>query len=472
MGRSAQSGEVLSTPLDSARPTPVGAEADRPPLTGAQTGGRDFQRQWQILERISRGIGVDEILDFIYEEFRGDVPFDRVAYAALDRSSARLVSRWARSDEALRIGSGYSQALTSSSLGELFFTGRPRIIDDLAAHLAANPGSEGTARLVAGGLASSLICPLVVEGRPLGFLFFNSKRPRAYSNAHVTLMTQLSAILALVIERGRLFDELNEQKATVEQQRHLLAEDNRRYREELALARQVQRALIHGDLSQSGRFESAMLYEPAAAVGGDLVDCISLGGDSAVIYVADALGHGVAAALVMSVVRTAFHGALAVGGNSRTDGPAGLLAAVNRTLVEMLDRQYVTAACVRVDGATRVLRLCLAGHPPAFLLRRATGIVDQVPAAQVPLGIAPETPYADVELPFDDGDVLLLYTDGVVEPEDAAEVPFGRDRLRSLLGGLGQRPVAELVASIRQALAQHTLGAPLEDDLTILAVQL
>lgn len=434
--------------------------------------GRDFQRQWQILERISRGIGVDEILDFIYEEFHGDVPFDRVAFAALDLSAARLVTRWARSDSRIVVEARYTQALAGSSLRELFASGQPRIIDDLRAHFAANPGSEGTARLLAGGLASSLICPLVVEGRPLGFLFFNSTRVRAYSDAHVTLMTQLSAILALVIERGRLFDELNEQKATVEQQRQLLAEDNRRYREEMALARQVQRALISGGLPVSGTLESAMLYEPAAAVGGDLVDCVCLGSESAVVYVADALGHGVAAALVMSVVRTAFHNAQAAGTRAVPPGPADLLAAVNRTLVEMLDRQYVTAACARVDREARTVRLSLAGHPPVFILRRATGAVDEVRATQIPLGIAAGTPYADVELAFAPGDVILLYTDGVVEPENAAGDAFGRNRLRAILGALGRRPVTALVDDIRQALERHVRGAPLEDDLTLLAVQL
>ncbi len=454
------------------RPGAGGGAPESPLLAELQVQERYFQRLFQVLERISRGTGLEDILHFVYEEFRGDIPFDRISFATIDAATGQLVARWARSQGKLQIAPGYARELAGSGLSELLVTGRPRIIDDHAVHLRRNPRSEGTLRLLTEGLRSSLTCPLVVEGRPIGFLFFNSRRPRAYTESHVRFLCQLSAILALLIERGRLFDELREERANVERQRLLLSEDNRRYREDLELAQKVQRALIRGGLPKGGRLDSAMLYEPAAMIGGDLVDCIGLGGDSAIVYVADVLGHGVPAALVMSVVRTAFHGALAAQQEPGRPSPATLLDGVNRALVEMLDSQFVTVACARVDSDTRTVTLALAGHPPVFVLRRGTGVVDEVAARHIPMGIFPTTAYANVEVAFEPGDVLLLYTDGVVEAEDPDEDPFGRDRLRTVVEGLGQGSIGELVADIRKALDHHVQGVALVDDITLLAVQL
>ncbi len=433
---------------------------------------RYFQHLWQLLERISRGTTTDEVLNFIYEEFGDDIPFDRIAFATYDLATDRVMTRWARSRSALQIAPGYWKRLSDTSLTEVLHSARPRIIGDLATYLSEHPDSDGTSRLLAEDLRSSLTCPLVVEGRPTGLLFFNSKQPHAYTDSHVGLLLQLSAVLGVFIERGRLYDELIEQNLTVERQKHLLGEENRRHREELTLAKKVQRALIHGSLPRKGGLETEMLYEPAAIVGGDLVDCISLGEDSSLVYVADAMGHGVAAALIMSVVRTAFHGALAGQEDPGRPSPSALLGEVNRTLVEMFDQQYVTAVCARVDTDTREVTLSLAGHPPALLLHRVSGCVQEIAAQQIPLGISGIVGYSDIQVPFEDGDVLLLYTDGAVEAEDRVEQPFGSDRFKTLLEQSRNRTLGGIVSEIREALQHHIAGGVLADDLTLLAVQL
>lgn len=433
---------------------------------------RYFRHLWHVLERISHGTTMDEVLNFIFEEFSEDIPYDRIAFASYEHSSKRVVTRWARSNSALKIAPGYWKKLSDSSLMQVFRSKRPRIIGDLNSYLREHPRSDGTSLLLAEDLQSSLTCPLVVDGRPVGFLFFNSKQPDAYSESHVTFFMQLSAILGVFVERSRIHDQLLKQKKTVERQKRLLDEEARRNNKELILAKKVQRALINGKLPRQSRLETEMLYEPAEIVGGDLVDCIALGDDSSIVYVADAMGHGVAAALIMSVVRTAFHGALAGQKDPEHPSPALLLGEVNRTLVEIFDQQYVTAVCARVDSDTRKVTLSLAGHPPALLLDRASGSVQEIAAQHIPLGISGITGYSDIEVSFEAGDVLLLYTDGAVEAEDRDEQAFGSDRLKTLLEQSQMRPIHEIVDKIRKALQRHSDGAPLQDDLTLLAVQL
>ena len=431
-----------------------------------------FRHLWQVLERISRGTTMDEVLNFIFDEFSDDIPFDRIAFATYDHTTDRVVTRWARSRSALQIAPGYSRKLSDTSLAKVFKSDRPRIIGDLAAYLSEHPSSDGTSRLLGEDLQSSLTCPLLFEGRPSGFLFFNSKMPHAYSDSHVSFFMQLSVILGVFVERGRLYDELLEQKATVERQKLLLGEENRRHRKELILAKKVQRSLINGSLPREGKFVTEMFYQPAATIGGDLVDCISLDESSSLVYVADAMGHGVAAALIMSVVRTAFHGALAGHNGPGPPSPADLLGEVNRTLMEMFDQQYVTAVCALVDSDTRKVTFSLAGHPPALLLHRTPGSVQEIAARHIPLGISGLTGYTDIQVPFEAGDVLLLYTDGAVEAEDKAERAFGSERLKTLLERSHTKPIAGILGEIREGLQSHIAGAALEDDLTLLVVQL
>ena len=432
----------------------------------------EHERLWQIIERISHGVGIEEILDFIFEEFRKLVPYDRMSYAAVEDATGLVVAKWTRSDnERPRIGAGYSQPLAHSSLDEIFRTGRARIINDLAAYLRERPLSDGTRRLVDDGMRSSLTCPLVAGGRPVGFLFFDSRTAGTYSLRHLEPFQQVAGVVSGLLERGRMFSELAAQKAVIEEQGRLRDEEYRRSQQELVLARKVQRALIPATLPHCEHLSLAMLYEPTASIGGDLLDCVRLSDESVLVYVADAMGHGVPAALLMAVVRTAFHGALARQPRIAKPSPAAVLGEVNRTLVELLGQNYVTAACVRIDSNTDSMTLSLAGHPPALVRRGFAAGVTVVSAQSIPLGISADTTYTDVVEAFEPGDTLVLYTDGVTEAPAPDGTFFGMAGLMRVLRRWRGGSVDGLADRLRRHLAQHSGSAALDDDLTILAVQ-
>lgn len=170
-----------------------------------------------LTDRINTGRTLDEILTHVYTSFREVLPYDRIGLALLENNGAILRSVWARtSAPRLELPSGYAAAMQGSSLTAVIESGRPRILNDLPAYLDGHPASDATRRIVAEGMRSSLTCPLIVRGRPVGLLFFSSTKALQYEKAHVAAFTRLAGQLATVIERSRLYENLLATKERLE----------------------------------------------------------------------------------------------------------------------------------------------------------------------------------------------------------------------------------------------------------------
>ncbi len=164
----------------------------------------------RITEEINAGHTLDEILDLIYDSFHQIIPYDRIGLALID-DNGMVNTRWGRSmAPQMLITPGYSAPLKGSSLETITKTGQPRILNDLEEYLRQHPDSESTRRIVAEGIRSSLTCPLIIKGKPIGFMFFSSMKPATYQNVHVGIFQKIATQLALIVEKGRLYQELAE----------------------------------------------------------------------------------------------------------------------------------------------------------------------------------------------------------------------------------------------------------------------
>ncbi len=179
---------------------------------------REVQQLERITARINAGLLLDDVLDNVYQDFREVIPYQRIGLALLEEDGRLVRARWARSDlPVLKINRNFSQPLAGSSLETILQTGQPRILNDLPAYLAAKPSSESTRLIVAEGLRSSLTCPLIANGVPIGFIFFSSTQVDAYAAVHVDTFQHIAEQLSVIVEKGRLVSEIAAQKAAIEQ---------------------------------------------------------------------------------------------------------------------------------------------------------------------------------------------------------------------------------------------------------------
>jgi len=183
----------------------------------------ELRKLFDLVQTVESGVLLDEVLGKVSEGFAGLIPFDRIGCALLSDNGRTLAAYWAKSELGpIRLASGYSEPMAGSSLAQVLESGQPRIINDLAAHLAARPDSASTRAIVEEGGRASLTCPLVVEGRPLGFLFFTSARAGAYEAAHQTVFRQIAAQVAMIIDRSRMYERLiAHNRRLLDQTRHL-----------------------------------------------------------------------------------------------------------------------------------------------------------------------------------------------------------------------------------------------------------
>ncbi|MBI4397016.1 MAG: HAMP domain-containing histidine kinase [Elusimicrobia bacterium] len=177
------------------------------------------QKLEQIMLRINAGLLFDEVLEYIYQNFHEMIPYNRIGFSLIENGGQMVTARWMKSDlPTIRLGPGFSAPLAGSSLQSVFDTGKPRILNNLPDYLREHPRSESTRLIVEEGIRSSLTCPLIVRGAPVGFLFFSSVHPGAYDDAHIHLFQRIAEEVSVIVEKGRLVSDLADQKAAIERQ--------------------------------------------------------------------------------------------------------------------------------------------------------------------------------------------------------------------------------------------------------------
>jgi sigma-B regulation protein RsbU (phosphoserine phosphatase) len=238
---------------------------------------------------------------------------------------------------------------------------------------------------------------------------------------------------------------------------------------ELATARRIQSAILPAVAPPLDGAALVFRYVPAAAVAGDMVDFLAATPRGVGILVADVSGHGVAAALIASMVKVA-----AAAQKACAADPSRVLAGIHLALADQLPAaHFVTACYVFVDLERGVMRQASAGHPPP-LVWRAADRVFAPPAATGPLimNVMPAV-YPATETSLSPGDRVVMYTDGITEAMRSDDEMFGVARLQEAIAasGAGAHGVASAIMAAATAFTGAG-GAGFEDDCTLVVLEM
>ena len=223
---------------------------------------------------------------------------------------------------------------------------------------------------------------------------------------------------------------------------------------EIELATEIHRVLVPAIDTKFCGYEFYGRSLPSGEVGGDLVD-LATAGDQWVAYVADVSGHAVAPGVVMGMVKSAARMLLSSG-----DDSGHLLQRLNEVLYPLKKPDMFVTFCF-LAGNGEGLHVGLAGHPAILHFSARTNAVTQLEGPNMPLGILPSGDFACSETRTEQGDVFALYTDGFLEPANAAGEEFGLMRLQGELQKHGKEPLEIICRSLQESVARH--GAQFDD---------
>lgn len=429
------------------------AEAERVELLRR---AESAQRRLAILATASTVLtttmDVDELLDrlastltpsaadwAIIQLFDGAGLVEHVAVSYRDRARAAEIAEFVRANPITRDGGGPIAQVLRSGEGRLI---SPEGIADSLARAASDRGNASFADQFS--LDSSVVVPIESRGEPLGVLILSTDRGRILDDDDLDLAVEVAHRAALALGNARA------------------------YQQEHQIAGALQHALLPSVVPAVPGLEIAVRYVAAtdgASVGGDWYDVMGLDEGRVGLVVGDVVGHDIAASTSMGQLRSALRAYAC----EEQPHPARALTRVDR-LFDALGLTYATCVLGTLDPspASRQFRWSNAGHPPPLLVRdgRATFLRD---GDGVMLGVTGGADANQAEIALRVGDVLVLYTDGLIERRTES-LGDGMDRLATAAAGLAPSLDAEALCD---ALISELLPTSIErgDDVALLVVR-
>jgi sigma-B regulation protein RsbU (phosphoserine phosphatase) len=422
-----------------------------PPLPGLTTTDK-LRMLLDITKTISRSLDLQEVLNLVMDTLDSLIPYDAAGIFVVKCVDESLVSQGEEpcvfQAEAVR---GYDiQELTDLHLkigegliGKVALTAEPITSPDVR----TDPhyiNARGQTR-------SEMVAPIISNTEVIGVFDLESDELDAYSEDDLQVLMLLASQVAIIIEKVMLHEQLIEKK---------------RLEGQLEVARQVQLELLPAKDPQLEGYDISAYNFPTEEVSGDYYDWVKIFDDQIGLVIADVSGKGVPAALLMAFLRASLRAATHIGYS-----PHISMAKVNYLLWESIERnQFVTAFYGILDVTNRTLSYTNAGHNPPLLLDRH-GTLKFIDKGSLPLGMFRDTRYHEYYLTTEPGDMLVLYTDGVTEAQNARGEEFGRDRLAESVRANRDLSARDLITAVHQAVIDWTGGKGATDDVTFFVIK-
>jgi sigma-B regulation protein RsbU (phosphoserine phosphatase) len=298
---------------------------------------------------------------------------------------------------------------------------------------------------------SEMIAPIVSNDRVIGVFDLESDELNAYSEDDLAVLQLLTSQVAIIIEKVRLHEQVVEKK---------------RIQAQLEIARQVQLELLPPNDPEADGFDISAYIFPTEEVSGDYYDWVRIFEDQIGIVVADAVGKGIPAALLMAFLRASLRSGIQVG-----YAPHIAFSKLNNLLYDSIDdNKFITAIYGILDATNKTFVFCNAGHNPPLLIK-PDGEYRFVDYCDTPLGMFEDTHYHQHFIRFEPGQVMVIYTDGITEAANPNGEEYGNDRFaKRVLDGI-HLSAKQMIDHVRKGVADFTERKFLDDDGTLFVIK-
>jgi serine phosphatase RsbU (regulator of sigma subunit) len=311
-------------------------------------------------------------------------------------------------------------------------------------------------RLQGSRYRSVVVAPIAVKDEHMGQLVLLKEMRDGFNREMQQIALNFANQAGISIENFRLMEAVLQ---------------NERYKEELKIARQVQKSLLPQHLEQDARFEASAFSESADEVGGDYYDTRRLSENQVALIIADVSGKGTSAAFHMSQMKGIFH-SLADAHTS----PLDFMQRANRALAHCLERNaFISAAYFVIDTHNQVIHYARAGHCPVLYYHAKSNKAAYLHDEGMALGMLRNEGYNNMirqnTISFQPGDLLVLYTDGITEARNSGNEEFGFERLSRLIAENHHLQASQLVERVIDGLYAFSGTTHINDDYTLLVIK-
>ena len=287
------------------------------------------------------------------------------------------------------------------------FEGQPVVVNDMRSDKRVKYPLAAAKE----GLASQLTVAMTFREKSIGVLRLYSPKPKRFNKDDIDVARMVASQCAVAITNARLYTKAFEGAQMAQQMR---------------LAAAIQRRMIPKKLPCICGLDMAAIYQPCFQVGGDLYDVIQVNDHSIVVTIADVIGKGIPAALMMSMLRGTIRAYVEDRYQRHTIGEI-VTRLNNVALRECRNGEFITLFIANIDTKEKTITYCNCGHEPAMLFRNEK--LTELDKGGLVLGVMPESKYEIQAVDLVDGDTMLLYTDGLTDTVNFDNQPWGRQRL-------------------------------------------
>jgi len=296
--------------------------------------------------------------------------------------------------------------------------------------------------------------PLVApDDEIVGVLQVLNKLKGDFTPADEVLAEALGSLTGVAIKRQMLLDE---------------AAEKQRLERDLNIARDIQQNLLPKENPRIASLDVAGWNRPADQTGGDCYDFLDLGGGRLAVMIADATGHGIGPALIISQARALFR-ALIASGKDLSD----VAETINQLLCEDLpDNRFVTMCFGILDSQNQSFDYVSGGHGPLMLFRADSSQVEQFDATGLPMGIMADSPITLADpIELGPGDIFIMLTDGFSEWARSDGEQYGEERIIEAVRSNHRQSSSDLIQAIYHDVLRFSEKSPQKDDLTAVLIK-